>query len=305
MSGSGSGADRKGARSGPAAGRQPAQASDGSALAPRLAAALAAAVERGTTAAFFDELARGSGLPGTRPNLELAAAVGAELAALRGRADGVVRALLAEELEYPLVVGAMALAARWRGGIDPRGAVRGLHDLAGDPRALVRVGVVHAVRAVLAAGGDAALAELATFTDGYLHAHVALEAIADRDLLTRLRSGEDVLARLDEAFALADAAPRSADRSQGLRTLRRALPGQIATIAARFPEVVGWLADRAAAKRPETREVVADAIASLRRASLPEAEAARLRGLLEASAKPPRDPSRIVQGTRRRGKGRR
>jgi hypothetical protein len=134
---------------------------------------------------------------------------------------------------------------------------------------------------------------------------VALEALADRTLLATLPAGDAVLARLDEAFQLADVSPRAAERSQGLRTLRRGFPVQIARFAVRFPEVLAWFTERTQAKRPETREVVHETILALKKNHLAVAEVDRLMAAFAASAPAPRDPTRIVQGTRNRSRGRR
>lgn len=273
---------------------------------PRIEAALQRALSTGETPELFDLLERASGLPGPRPNYELAQLVAVVIAAHGKRGTPLVEALLAApDRDYLRVVATMAQAERAARGVDARRALQTLHDLAGDERNAVRQSVVEALRIVLRADGEATLTELARFTDGYLHAHVALEALADRTLLAALPAGEAVLARLDEAFRLADTSPRAAERSQGLRTLRRGLPAQIARFAARFPEVLTWLAERTSSKRPETREVVHEAIVALRRAHLPLAEMDRLMAALAASAPAPRDPTRIVQGTRRRSRGRR
>jgi len=165
--------------------------------------------------------------------------------------------------------------------------------------------VVHAVRVALHGRGDRVVDDLASWTDGYLQAHAALEALADRTTLSALHGVGPVFDRFAEAFALADAAPRAADRSHGVRSLRRGLPNQLATLGGRWTEqTMDWITQRTAAQRPETREVVQGAIDALKKV-LSEAEAARLAQALAATAPPPRDPSRIVQGTRRRGGGRR
>lgn len=248
------------------------------------------------------QLDRASGLPGARPNLDLARAAGAAIAAAGVRAAGpILEALLAAPSEYARIVAAQVLAHRAMDG-DVR-ALPALQDLAEDPRRLVRAGAVEALRTLLALRGDPVIAALAPWMDGYLQAHIAIEALADRTLLARLHDGSAVLSRLDEAFALADRSPRSAERLQGVRLLRQALPAQIAIIAARFPEALAWLEAQTRAARPETRSVVARAIAALRRAAFPSALADRLAAALAATAPPPRDPTRIVQGTRRRGKG--
>jgi hypothetical protein len=277
----------------------------------RLTAALDRALAGGDPVDLFEQLRRGSNLPGPRPNLDLAKAVGQTLARSEGRADRVVAALVSADEEYPRIVAAMVFAYRSLPGDKARRsaprvaeALADLQQLAEDPRHLVRDGIVEALRLRLAALGAAAVADLAAWTDGYLQAHIALEAMADRTWLTTLPTPEDILARLDEAFVLADRSPRSAERSQGMRTLRQGMPAQIVTFATRFPETLVWLEQKTASTRPETREVVAGAIKGLRRAVISDVEAVRLGGLLEASGKPRRDADRVVHGTRKRGRGR-
>lgn len=278
----------------------------------RLAAALDRAVDEGPTADLFDLLQRSSGLPGPRPNLELARAVGAALARREARGDRLLAALASAEPEFPRIVAALALVERsLLAGSDKRkaaaraaSALADLQILAEDARHVVRTGVIEAVRIRVEALGEPAVLELAAWTDGYLQAHVALSALADRMLLTKLPNAEPVLARLEEAFALADQSSRAAERSQGMRALRQGLPDQIAVIAARYPEAIAWLESKTASKRPETREVVAGAIRVMRRAVISDVEAQRLGALLEASAKPRRDADKVVHGTRKRGRGR-
>lgn len=289
----------------------------------RIESALQGAITSGASAsamaALFDQLERVSGLPEARwgssearrshplprPNLDLARALGASIARHGRRADPLLKALLAAPSEYPKIVAAASLAARYLADIDPRGAMLGLQDLVEDGRHVVRIGVIDALRGLLTERGAPVIVDLAAWMDGYLQAHVALEALADRSILSALRSGELVLARLDEAFALADLSPRAAERSQGLRLLRQELPSQIAVFAARFPETLDWVLDRTASKRPETRDVLELAITALRKSSLSDADAAKLDASLAKAGPPPRDPSRIVQGTRKRSKGRR
>ncbi|MGK3965801.1 hypothetical protein WMF38_16680 [Sorangium sp. So ce118] len=271
----------------------------------------------------------GPNAPLPRVNLDLARAVGAAIADRGAPAERLVRALCASAEEYALIVAAQALAAMAtqsaqparaggaggaaspqrargtrgaRGGFDPLGE---LEQLAEDPRRVVRDGVVAALRIVIAARGDAAVGELASWTDGYLQAYVALEALAERTLLTGISAGAEVVARVEEAFAMSDRSPRADERLQGLRLLRQGMPAQIATFAARFPEVVRWLEEKTQVERPESRDVVAQAIAALRKGSFSDAETARLAAALTASAPPARYAARIVQGTRKRSKGRR
>lgn len=267
----------------------------------RIEAALVAALEEGRVEPFFDAVERSSGMPGPRPHLELLRALGARLAAAGGPGEELAEALLDQKKLCLYWVGCEFLAARAAAG--RMKAFDRLHDLADEVDHERRAAVIEALAHALSHRPDALAAQLSTFTDGFLHAHVALEALSRREVTTRLSSSEALLARLGEAFDLADDAPRSADRSQGLRLLRAGLPGQIARIAPRFGEVVPWLEERTSRKRPETREIVAESIGALRKV-LGEAEADRLRGMLEATAKAPRDPSRIVKGTRKRSRGR-
>lgn len=262
------------------------------------------ALETGSLIELLDVLDRRSNLPGTKPNLEFARVAGLAIASRRGRADALARALLGHTGEYPLIVGAHVLAQRALAGVDTRKAMTQLHDLAGEPRHLVRLGVIAAVRDIMLAKGDEVLPEFSAWTDGYLHAHVVLEALSDRHVLDKLRSADELVARLEEAFVLADESPRAAERSQGLRSLREKMPTQVALMAARFGEVIDWVARQTSKQRPETRDVVRNMIAALRKANLKNAEAARLLGALDATAKPPRNPDRIVEGTRKRSKGR-
>lgn len=272
---------------------------------PRIEAALVRAVSAGELDALFDLLARSSNLPGPRPNLELAEAVAAALAVRQKGADVTVRALADSSSEYLAFCGALALGVRWAAGMDARGASERLQALAEDARSHVRSAVVRALRRYVERSGAAAIAELSSWTDGYLQAHAVLEALSERTLLATISQVEPVLARLDEAFLLADRSPRAAERSEGLRTLRRDLPRQTAAFAGRFPEVLRWLSDRTASARPETRDVVEASIHALRKSSFAQSETDRLTAALTASAPPPRDPARIVHGMRGRSKGRR
>lgn len=253
---------------------------------------------------LYEELARNSGLPGKKPNWEFAQAVGHHLARQGPRAEALLSALAHSDDEFHKVVALAAHAARILNGGDETRAMQAMQDIAEDGRHIVRAGVVSALRALLAERGDRGVTALKAWTDGYLQAHLALEALADRTLLSALKNGALLVERLQESFDLADRSPRSAERSQGMRLLRGALPAQIAVFAARFSEVIAWLSEKTQCPRPETREVVSNSISMLRKQSLSDANAAKLLGGLEQSAKPPRDPSRIVHGTRKRAKGR-
>ncbi|AKT42418.1 hypothetical protein [Chondromyces crocatus] len=272
----------------------------------RLEAALAKALD-GEPAELFDQLTRSSGMPGPRPNLDLARAMGQSIARAGGRGVDLLHAMEADERqEFLLMVVAHGYAARMGEGKADAGEL--LQRLGEDARKQVRDGVADALRALLGARGEDAVRTLQAWTDGYLQAHVALSALADREVLAHLPSsaGQEVVARLDEAFELADKSPRAAERLQGVRQLREGMPKQIGLFASRFPETLTWLEQKAQiVERPESRQVVDEAITALRRETFPQAEVDRLAKVLASSAPPERYAARIVQGTRKRSKGRR
>lgn len=270
----------------------------------RIQAALEVALDGGERRALFDLLERASGYPGPRPNVDLAKALGIRLAAEGKRALPLTEELLESKNEYFVRVGLMALAARAANPADRTGALDVLHDKADESRKVARDAVTDALVHVLLARGDEVVPVLARFTDGFLHAYVALEALTQRQVLDKLSRHDEVVARLGEAFDLADQSSRAAERAQGVRLLRESLPKQIARAAVRFDAVLEWLEPLLAKKRPETRAVLDETLAALRKTSLSEASTQRLRAAMAESAPKPRDPSRIVQGMRRRSKGR-
>ena len=286
---------------------------------PRIETSLTRALE---TRNFVDLLERAGpamGLPGHKPKLEVVREIGLAIAHDRVRERGreLARLLGASEREDARVIAAAAFAAfavsapggpAAPGASKKRGApavpgsesLAALEELADDPRSAVRHGVVDAVRSLLAADLPTTLTALQSWTDGFLQAHVALEALTDRKILATVPTSADILALLDPAFELADNASRAADRWQGVRLLREGFPAQITAFVVRFNELFQWVLARAAATRPETREVLSQTTDALLRATVRKSDIDTLRDALAKSAKPPRDPSRIVKGTRKR-----
>jgi hypothetical protein len=269
---------------------------------PRIEASLARALDTGDFRDLLERAAPGMGLPGPRPRLELSREIGHAIARERARGSKLARSLAASEREEAKLVAAAAFAASLVSGGGRAEPLAALQELAEDPRAVVRIGVIDAVRTFVTADVAAGIAELAAWTDGFLQAHVALEALVDRQILANLPGADAVRPLLDAAFHLADAAPRAADRWQGVRVLRQGLPAQIAAFVGRFSELFAWLLERAAATRPETREVLEATAEALLRASFRRTDVEVLRAALAKSAKAPRDPSRIVHGTRKRSR---
>lgn len=281
---------------------------------PALIQALDAAVTEAEFRELFELLSRKSGLPGLRPNMPLAIAVAEHIASYGKKGNGLVRELVGMDedrapadtsREFLPVCGAFALAARWKAKVDPKGAMAGLHAMAEDNRRLVRDAVVQALRMMASGGEEDWLTSLSSWTDGYLHAVVVLDAISDRHVLDRLTNPELVLARLEEAFRLAEGAPRAHQRSQGYRVLVGVLGEAPARIMSRFPDpVAAWLQERAATKSVDLRESIQRGIEQARRAGHGEARVEGISRALEESAPPRRDPLTYVGPTRGRGRKR-
>jgi hypothetical protein len=275
---------------------------------PALASAIDAAVSRGDTAVFA-LLCRHSGLPGPRPNLKLAAAVGRHIAAHGPRGDALIRALAAARpgpypegtSEFLPICAAQALAARY--AEEPTGEpLVLLRAVAEDTRHLVREGAIAGLLAMAAARPVDLVPLLASWMDGYLASAVALAALGSRAWLDRLPRPDELLARLDQAFELLEGASRSDQRSQGYRTLLRAISDASAHFVARFPNATAErLAARAATAAPDLREALQRTIDEGRRQGQAGARFTEVERGLEASAPPRRDPRTYVGPTRQRG----
>jgi hypothetical protein len=282
---------------------------------PAIATELEKAVARRTYADLFTLLRRFSGLPGPHPNEKLGWAVAHAVAAYGSRAEGLVAELCAVgrgrvpekgTAEFLPIVGAFCQAARFASGADAESVLSGLRTLSEDPRHLVREGVVAALDEMSHAAGKELVELLGAWTDGYLSASVALDAMTKRSWLDGLKSPEPLLARLDEVFSLAESAPRADQRSQGYRTLLKTLPEGLARLMDRFPDAtVAWLESRAGIEHVELREAFADVALRLRAHGHAAGKLEQFGRLFAASAPPRRDPRTYVGPTRKRGTRRR
>ena len=272
------------------------------------------ALARRNHAPLFALLRRLSGLPGPRANDALAWAFGEEVARAWSRADVLVRELCAmsparapagTDSEFLPVAGAACIAARLAAGPDPDLLDR-LRLLAEDPRHLVRDGVCHALVEASRARSDALADELSAWADSYLGAAVALEALTARTWLDRSRSPTAVLCRLDEAFGLAEHAPRAAQRSQGYRLLVKWLAEAPARLLDRFPApTLAWLESKAVTGDVALRATLGDLLRKARARGHGAGSLEKLEQVLDASAPPRRDPKTYVGPTRKRGARRR
>jgi len=282
-------------------------------LSPPLSAALAAAAGGADRRPLYDLLCRASWLPGTNANLPLAKAFGEDCAAIGAPVDPLVVAMATldadeapggGELEFLPMCGVAAVGARAAKDAGARAAMLAvLHGAADDLRYRVRAVVPPALASIGAAAGASLFGDLEPWLDGYFHAAAVLLALSDPAWLTKIDEPTAALLALDRAFALARDANRATSRYPGHKALVEALTTAPAAIAMRlgvpaFDLFVRW----ADAKDPAMRDVVAKCVASSQMRSRFGAEVARVRAALDATAKAPRDPSRIVQGMRGRGR---
>jgi hypothetical protein len=265
---------------------------------------------------LHDLLARGSNLPGTRPNSALADAF-AQLCRSRGaRGEAVATAMSrlssdqapgASAREFLPVCGVLALAAIAAGDPKRRPAVLvELHARADDLRFRVRDGVAVGLSRSGGAAGDAAVVEVASWMDGYFHAAAVVRALATEPWLGSLHDAAGVTERLNDALVLLREAPRAAARWPGHKALVESLGTSLPLVALRFGvPVFDMLTRWADAKDPLLREIVAGAARAPRLAGRFNSDVARVERALEATEPPPRNPDHDVGPTRGRGGARR
>jgi len=276
-----------------------------------IASALEVALAHRTHEALWSVLVRAGGLPGPRPNWGLAWAFAGVVAGAGSRADALVAELCAmnarrapprSALEFLPVVGAFCVAARALAarGLGPE--LDRLSVMAEDPRHLVRDGVVLALVEIGRDRPEELVAALGAWMQAYLPAAVALAALSSRPWLDRLASADPVIARFDDAFSLAESAPRADRRSQGYRALVDALSDAPGKVMGRFSgPMLAWLEARAATQDVPLREALQALIGSARSRGQRSPDLDGVQAGLDASAPPRRDPKTYVGPTRRRG----
>ena len=280
---------------------------------------LARALDRavaGRREALFELLARGSHLPGKRINAALADAFAHACRARAPSADPVALALArltpgeapgATSLEFLPVCGLHALGLRAAADEAVRARfVAELHTHADDARFRVRDAVVDSLGRIGQVAGDGLVRDVSQWMDGYFHAAAVVGALASDAWLGSLRDAGAVVRRLDEAFALAQRAPRAAARWPGHKQLVLALEGACPAIAARFGvPVFDMLVRWCVVSDPALRELIERAIQSRKLAGRYGQDVARVRGGLAAARPPPRNPDHDVGTTRDRSRSRR
>ncbi len=257
-------------------------------------------------------LATHSFLPSPKPNLKLAAAFGAEVAAMPGVLAPLLTRLGADDAAphepraFLPIVAAHGWAARIREKREVEPAWSALAELAADERAPVRLGALDALLTIgIRAGGADTLvmrgsAWLDTEEDRELRfgaAATLIELLGDRAVLATLEDEAALLAYLDAAIELVVNAARAAERSDGRRRILMSLPRTLAAVALSLragDRGVAFLREHTArATHPDLRHALSGAIANLRNATLSEGAVESLRQSLDASAKPVRDQARV------------
>jgi hypothetical protein len=282
-----------------------------------LRAALATALG-GKPAPLEDLLCRHGGY-GTRPNLRLAAAFGAEMASLPGTAAQLLDRLGSNDAapDTPQVFLPVAAAHGWVGRLRADREVGAAWDalavLAGDERMPVRLGVLDALASFAGrpGGGDALIARAADWLEledrelCFGAAGVVVEVFANRQVLAALHDPPALLEVLSRAIAAVAGAPRAAERSDARRRLLLALPKTLGSVVIALHaghQGATWLEDECrSAVHPDLREMLSNTILALGDKSSGQgaALAQQLRAALEGSAKPPRDPTRKRPGAAR------
>lgn len=276
--------------------------------------ALEEAISGNSTQRLFSLLSRHGGLPGPRPNFDLAAAVGDQIASHRAGAQQLLDKMARlDEREAPgqsaqaflLIAAAHTLGACVLMGYQTDRAWQGLQELAGDARKVARDGVVSTLERVGARlGGDTLIEHLAPWTDGFLQSAVALEVLARRPVMDRtpLQATEALSERLGEMVDLAEEARRSDERTQGRRRLLEGIAEFLPPLLARHQGLLPWFQERLATQQPELRESFERCVQSLKRYALSDETIDPLRQALDGSRAPLRDPTHYKGPTRGRGR---
>lgn len=267
---------------------------------------------------LYRRLELGSGLPGPRPNMMLALDFAQACAGLGAPGESIAYTLAndppderrgASAREFLAMCGVLAVAAGAQHAKDDSARTKALALL--DERADdVRFRVRDAIPLALSMLGTKMKADLAplleSWMDRYFHAAAVLRALAEPAWLETfgVEEHEAPIALVDAAFVLAHDAPRSAVRYPGHKALVDALAIAPRALAKRFgvpmfDQMAKW---SAYVQIPDLRTAI---LANLDDAALKKPfanELRKIKSLVEGSKTPPRDPSRIVQGMRSRGK---
>jgi hypothetical protein len=256
-------------------------------------------------------------MPTTRPNLELGAAFGAEIAGQARDATKLLTVLMNTKAEADTadVFVPIAAAYGWVGLVQVSSenhvAWNALHELLADERDPVRAGVQDAFTRMCGQPGQAdrllgqALRWMDEDQQDPLYGLIAVitEIFAKKATIARLTDKSPLRVFLSRALATIADAPRSASRWDPYRRLETALPHGIAACVASAGSTsplaqatLAWLKNECSNAHGESeRALLSEAITQLRAPSYGQAAGSidALAAVLAAGKKPPRDPTRV------------
>jgi hypothetical protein len=276
----------------------------------------------GKRAALEELLTRHGGVQGPVPNLKLAIAFGAEIAQIPGSSNRLLTEFGDDPspAESPRAFLPVAAAHGWaalvREGREVELAWGALLELAADSRRPVRLGVVHALREVSARdeGADLLVARALEWLDvddqdiRFAASAIALEVMSDAHVLGAVRDDQRFLEYVSRAVDALSDASRAASRLEGRRRMLTSLVAVSAAIVRQLRAAdrgSNWMAAECErATHPDVRAALSQALLALAKSNVPRGTVERLRKVLEGSAKPLRDASRVRPGTGRGRKSR-
>jgi len=265
-------------------------------------------------------LARHGKMPSSRPNLELGAAFGAEIASQTRDVTKLLTILTNTNAEADTadVFVPMAATYGWAALVqvssDNQGAWSALRELLADERDPVRLAVQDACVRLCGHPGqvDRLLVQALRWMDDddqdppFGLAALITEVFAKKTIIARLADKAVLREFLSRALAAVANAPRSASRWDSYRRLLTALPHGIAacvTSAGSTSELaqdtLAWLKNECSnAQGDPERKLLSEAILQLRAPSNGLAAGAidSLSAALSSTSKPPRDPTRMRVG---------
>lgn len=260
-------------------------------------------------------LCRVSGLPGERVNTTIMTAFALACESRGKSADALVKRMASlhpdeapggTALEFLPVCATAAIGVR--AASDPRmrdKLLPMLHELSEDMRFRVRDAVPEALAAIGAKIGPELLDEIiqAEWMAGYFHGAAVLRALARSEWHIKLTDPAPIAACFRAAFLLLDGSTRASRRYPGYKALVDAIAATPRALGARYgKQLLDTMVELASTKDPDLADLLARSIDDHTLKARYADEVAAIKSALASAKKPPRDPSRIVGGTRKRGR---
>lgn len=260
-------------------------------------------------------LLRRSGLPGPRPNFKLAVSVARLLASHGDSGRQLLRDMRQLALDqapvasahtvFPMVgvLGLGVVASSAKSPSERCKHITRLRSFADDERREIRDAVVMGLEMCFSNDTEGTLGCLDSWSQGYFPAVQMLRAMCTQAFIGQLRSPQVAFERIEQAFSLAQTAPRSHQRSQGYRALVNQLITTLVALGKRFSDdTSAWIEQHAPLCTHDLLHAMQATLDKLQQQGLPAAHTQRLQGTLDQQVPPPRDPRWNVGPTRKRSK---